>query len=74
MYTAPGVLALLAEPHGWWTSTDGGRTFRHSPGETPSPQWRAAQGRFQIIEGTGKVGRWTGRTLRPLTTQPPYPR
>ena len=73
LYVAPGVLALWAEPHGWWTSTDEGRTFRHSPGEAAPPQWRAAQGRFQIIEATGKVGRWTGKTLRPLATQPPLP-
>ncbi|WP_148272166.1 hypothetical protein [Micromonospora maris] len=73
MYTAPGLLALWAEPYGWWTSTDDGRTFRHSPGEVAPPQWRATQGRFQISEKTGKVGRWTGRTLRPLATQPPLP-
>ncbi|WP_341718365.1 hypothetical protein QQG74_00685 [Micromonospora sp. FIMYZ51] len=73
LFAAPGMLALWTEPHGWWTSTDGGRTFRHSPGETPPAQWRATEGRFQIIERTGKVGRWTGRTLRPLPTQPPLP-
>ncbi|GIJ27922.1 hypothetical protein Vqi01_30840 [Micromonospora qiuiae] len=73
MYTAPGVLALLAKPHGWWTSTDGGRTFRHSPGEAEPSQWRAAQGRFQLVDGTGKVGRWTGTELRPLPAQPGLP-
>ncbi|MEV6691183.1 hypothetical protein AB0M35_06905 [Micromonospora sp. NPDC051196] len=73
MYALPGVLALWAEPHGWWTSTDGGRTFQHRPGEAAPPQWQAAQGKFQIIEETGKVGRWTGKALRPLATQPPLP-
>jgi hypothetical protein len=31
LYTAPGMLALWSEAHSWWTSTDGGATFRHSP-------------------------------------------
>ncbi|MEU6025009.1 hypothetical protein [Micromonospora sp. NPDC047134] len=74
LYAAPGTLALWAEPHGWWTSTDEGRTFQHSPGEAVLRQWQASQGRFQIIEATGEVGRWTGRRLRPLATQPRLPR
>ncbi|MEV6812948.1 hypothetical protein [Micromonospora sp. NPDC051296] len=73
LYVAPGVLALWAEPHGWWTSTDRGKTFRHSKGETPPPQWQAAQGRFQLIEDSGKVGVWDGNALRPVPTQPPLP-
>ncbi|PZG15345.1 hypothetical protein C1I95_19830 [Micromonospora craterilacus] len=73
MYAAPGVLALWAEPHGWWTSTDNGKTFRHTPGEKSPPQWQAAQGRFQLIVDSGKVGRWDGRKLRPLPAQPPVP-
>ncbi|WP_432049598.1 hypothetical protein [Verrucosispora sp. NA02020] len=70
LYTAEGILALYAPQVGWWTSTDRGDTFRHTPGEAPPPEWQAAQGRFQLIESSGKVGRWTGRTLRPLRAQP----
>ena len=73
LYAAPGMLALWTEPHGWWTSPDGGRTFRHSPGEAAPLEWQATRGRFQIIEDTGRVGRWDGRGLRPLPAQPPLP-
>ncbi|TCB93475.1 hypothetical protein E0H26_22180 [Micromonospora zingiberis] len=73
MFTAPGVLALSARPYGWWTSTDGGKTFRHSPGEAVPARWQAAQGRFQIIEGTGEVGSWAGEALHALPVQPPLP-
>ncbi|RIW46882.1 hypothetical protein D3H59_11555 [Micromonospora endophytica] len=73
LYAVPGMLALLAEPHGWWTSTDGGRTFRRSPGPAEPARWQATRGRFQLIEATGKVGRWTGTKLRPLPAQPPLP-
>ncbi|MFI7552053.1 hypothetical protein ACIBQ2_20145 [Micromonospora sediminimaris] len=73
MYATVEVLALWAEPHGWWTSTDGGETFRHSPGEATPASWRQAQGQFQVIEGSGKIGRWDGRRLRTLRTQPPVP-
>ncbi|MGN9811888.1 hypothetical protein ACTMSW_21325 [Micromonospora sp. BQ11] len=73
MYTASGVLTLLSEPYGWWTSIDGGATFRHTPGEAAPPEWRAAQGRFQVVEETGGVGRWDGRTLRRLPAQPDLP-
>ncbi|MFF3853084.1 hypothetical protein [Micromonospora sp. NPDC002575] len=68
LYAAPGVLALLAEPHGWYTSTDGGHTFAHTAQEPVA--WRAAQGRFQIDEATGRVARWEGRRATPLPAQP----
>ncbi|WP_141713991.1 hypothetical protein [Micromonospora inyonensis] len=71
LYTAPGLLVLLSEPHGWYTSTDGGATFTHSR-STP-PLWVGAQGRFQIVESTGKVAEWDGRRLRPLAKQPDVP-
>ncbi|GAB3853668.1 hypothetical protein ACFFMR_26840 [Micromonospora andamanensis] len=71
LYATVEVLALWAEPHGWWTSTNGGETFRHSPGEAAPASWQATQGRFQVIEESGKAGRWDGRRLRPLPTQPP---
>ncbi|WP_092381449.1 hypothetical protein [Micromonospora phaseoli] len=71
LYATVDVLALHAEPHGWWSSTDGGETFRHSPGEDAPASWQETQGRFQIIEGSGEVGRWNGRRLRPVPAQPP---
>ncbi|MDG4794842.1 hypothetical protein [Micromonospora sp. WMMD1082] len=73
LYATVDVLALWAEPHGWWTSTDGGETFRHSPGEAAPASWQEAQGRFQIIESSGEVGRWVDGVLRPLPAQPPVP-
>ncbi|MGC5051311.1 hypothetical protein ACLQ2S_07660 [Micromonospora sp. DT48] len=66
LYATIGMLALWVEPHGWWT-------FRHSPGEAAPAEWRQAQGTIQLIEGTGKVGRWDAGKLRPLPTQPPVP-
>ncbi|MBM0257453.1 hypothetical protein [Micromonospora sp. 4G55] len=71
LYTAPGLVTLLAEPHGWYTSTDGGASFVRTDGEPPA--WRAAQGRFQVIEATGRVGEWDGAALRPLAAQPSVP-
>ncbi|GIJ79909.1 hypothetical protein SAMN05443287_107281 [Micromonospora phaseoli] len=73
LYTAAGMLALVAEPHGWWTSTDGGETFDHSPGLAAPPRWWAAEGRFRVIDHSGTVGRWDGTMLRPLRTQPSIP-
>ncbi|MEU8286266.1 hypothetical protein AB0C01_18230 [Micromonospora sp. NPDC048905] len=72
LYAAPGVLTLWSEPHGWWTSTDGGTSFTHTL-DGPPPQWLGAQGRFQLIEGSGQVGEWDGQRLRPLATQPRLP-
>ncbi|MGC4879467.1 WD40/YVTN/BNR-like repeat-containing protein [Micromonospora sp. DT43] len=72
LYAAPGVLTLLSEPHGWWTSTDGGTSFTHTP-DGPPRQWVGAQGRFQLIEGSGQVGEWDGQRLHPLATQPRVP-
>ncbi|MEH0820626.1 MULTISPECIES: hypothetical protein [unclassified Micromonospora] len=71
LYTAPGLVTLWAEPHGWYTSTDGGASFVRTDGAPPA--WRAAQGRFQVIEETGRVGEWDGAALRPLAAQPPVP-
>ncbi|MFI6782461.1 hypothetical protein [Micromonospora sp. NPDC050276] len=72
LYAAPGVLTLWSEPHGWWTSTEGGTSFRRSV-DGPPPQWLGAQSRFQLIEDSGQVGEWDGQRLRPLATQPPVP-
>lgn len=71
LYTAPGLVTLEAEPHGWYTSTDGGASFVRSAGEPPA--LRAAQGRFEFIDTTGRVGEWDGAALRPLAAQPPVP-
>ncbi|WP_416901728.1 hypothetical protein [Micromonospora echinospora] len=71
LYTASNLLVLLSEPHGWYTSTDGGATFTHS--RSVPPVWVGAQGRFQVVEATGKVAEWDGRRLRPLDTQPDVP-
>ncbi|WP_147252635.1 hypothetical protein [Micromonospora endolithica] len=73
MYTASGLLTLWSEPHGWWTSIDGGGTFRHTPGEKEPAEWRATLGRFQIDQETDRVGRWEGHGLRPLPVQPELP-
>ncbi|MET8832309.1 hypothetical protein ABZV78_00100 [Micromonospora sp. NPDC004540] len=72
LYAAPGVLALLAEPYGWYTSTDDGASFTHTTTDPP-PVLVGARGRFQVIEGLGEVGEWDGRRLRPLATQPSVP-
>ena len=32
LYAVPGAVVLLAEPYGWYTSTDGGATFAHTTG------------------------------------------
>ncbi|MEV0808888.1 hypothetical protein [Micromonospora sp. NPDC050200] len=71
LYTAPGLVVLGAEPHGWYASTNGGASFVRTA-EVPA-EWRAAQGRFQVIEATGRVGEWDGRRSRPLAAQPPVP-
>ncbi|MFE9694160.1 hypothetical protein [Micromonospora sp. NPDC005806] len=73
LYAAPGVLALLAEPYGWYTSTDGGAGFIHTTGDEPPPVLVGARGRFQVIEGLGEVGEWDGQRLRPLANQASVP-
>ena len=72
LYTAPGALVLLAEPHDWYASTDGGVTFTHYPGDAPPAVLRGADGRFQVTED-GMVAEWDGRRLRPLAVQPGLP-
>ncbi|MEU7925890.1 hypothetical protein [Micromonospora sp. NPDC049801] len=72
LYAAPGVLTLWSEPHGWWTSTDGGTSFTHAL-DGPPPQWVGAQSRFQVIEGSDQIGEWDGQRLRPLAAQPRVP-
>ncbi|MET8906147.1 hypothetical protein [Micromonospora sp. NPDC004551] len=72
LYAVPGALVLLAEPYGWYISTDGGATFVHSAGAEPAALV-AARGRFQVVERLGAVGEWDGATLRPLPAQPAVP-
>ncbi|MET7965868.1 hypothetical protein [Micromonospora sp. NPDC005305] len=72
LYAVPGALVLLAEPYGWYTSTDGGVTFAHTTGGEPAALV-AARGRFQVAEGLGAVAEWDGATLRPLPAQPAVP-
>ncbi|MER5700613.1 hypothetical protein ABT023_01450 [Micromonospora sp. NPDC002296] len=73
LYAVPGVLAIFADPHGWYTSTDGGVTFAHTGGDRAPVVWQAAQGRFQLDEATGRAVRWQGRRMTPLPAQPPVP-
>ncbi|MGC4808029.1 hypothetical protein [Micromonospora sp. DT233] len=73
LYAVPGTLALFVDPRDWYTSTDGGVTFAHSLGDRAPAAWRAAQGRFQLDEATGRAVRWQGRRMTPLPVQPPVP-
>ncbi|WP_320067259.1 hypothetical protein [Micromonospora sp. RTGN7] len=73
LYVVPGVLAIFADPHDWYVSTDGGVTFAHTVGERAPAAWQAAQGRFQIDEATGRAVRWQGQRMTPLPAQPPVP-
>ncbi|MEU8259555.1 hypothetical protein AB0C02_02880 [Micromonospora sp. NPDC048999] len=73
LYALPGLLVLLSESYGWYTSTDRGVTFTHHPGAEPPPALGGANGRFQVTEKSGKVARWDGRRLRPLAVQPGLP-
>lgn len=72
LYAVPGALVLLAEPYGWYTSTDGGASFAHTTGGEPAALV-AARGRFQVVEGLGAVGEWDGVAVRPLPAQPAVP-
>lgn len=72
LYAAPGVLVLLAEPYGWYTSADGGASFTHTFGAEPAALV-GARGRFQVMEDPGGIGEWDGRRLRPLAAQPSVP-
>ncbi|GAA4566318.1 hypothetical protein GCM10023176_16210 [Micromonospora coerulea] len=72
LYTVPGAVVLLAEPYGWYTSTDGGVTFAHTTGPEPAVLV-AARGRYQVIEGRDVIGEWDGGRLLPLAVQPAVP-
>ncbi|MEH0935662.1 hypothetical protein [Micromonospora psammae] len=72
LHTAPGMAAIRVDREGWYTSTDGGANFPRTAGEPAV--WRAAQGRFQVDEATGRVARWDGRRLVALAAQPSVPR
>lgn len=72
LYAVPGAVVLLAEPYGWYTSTDGGATFAHTTGGEPAVLV-AARGRYQVVEGRELVGEWDGDRLLPLAAQPSVP-
>ncbi|TDC71234.1 hypothetical protein E1193_29155, partial [Micromonospora sp. KC606] len=71
LYSVPGLVVLLAEPHGFYASTDGGAGFTRA--DEAMVTEASARGRYRIVERTGEVGEWDGRRLRPLPTQPDLP-
>ncbi|MFU8850879.1 hypothetical protein ACNAW0_07820 [Micromonospora sp. SL1-18] len=73
LYAPQGLLALNAEPFGWYASTDGGVTFIHYPEAAEPPALVGASGQFQMAGDSGRVARWDGRRLRPLAVQPGLP-
>lgn len=72
LYAAAGAVAVWSEPQSWYVSTDGGVSFTASRHGVPAA-WTAAQGRFRVVESTGKIAEWAGRRLRPLAAQPGLP-
>ncbi|GAB2944129.1 hypothetical protein GCM10027280_36080 [Micromonospora polyrhachis] len=77
LYAEGSNLVLLAEPYGWWTSTDRGRTFKAAPATADGVPvvYRKLFGRFQVCcdEGTPQVGEWVDDRFRPVPTQPMVP-
>lgn len=75
---AQGVrLVLLAEPYGWYASTDRGGSFTHLPPTDGVPAvYRALFGRFQVCcegDGPDRVVEWVGDRPRPVPAQPELP-
>jgi hypothetical protein len=77
MYAAGDTVALLAEPHGWWLSTDGGATFTHPATKDMSPPFvQALFGRYQPCcdpDDKRRVVEFAGGRMRPVPAQPPIP-
>ena len=77
MYVRGDKLILLAEPHGWWISTDQGRTFTHDPAKGTTPYlYHEAFGRYQACcdaDDNQRVVEFAGGKMRPVPTQPPIP-
>jgi len=74
MTNGHGGLLLFAEPHGWYHSVDGGRTFFHEPWSEQAPDVsRRLFGRFEIEDGSRKLVDWAGGRPHPVPTQPPIP-
>jgi hypothetical protein len=44
LFAGPTLLALTAEPYGWYLSRDGGRSFAHRPGDRPPPEFAEVNG------------------------------
>lgn len=77
MYVRGDRLILLAEPHGWWISTDQGRTFTHDATKDGTPYlYLEAFGRYQSCcdaDDDRRVVEFAGGKMRPVPTQPPIP-
>jgi hypothetical protein len=77
MYVRGDKLILLAEPHGWWISTDQGRTFTHDPAKGTTPYlYHEAFGRYQACcdaDDNQRVVEFADGKIRPVPTQPPIP-
>ncbi|GAB3151323.1 hypothetical protein GCM10027290_40360 [Micromonospora sonneratiae] len=76
LYAEGSDLVLLAEPHGWYASSDRGRTFKPVPGAPRVPvAYRKLYGRFQVCcdDSAPKVGEWVGDVFRPVPVQPALP-
>ncbi|MFB9234799.1 hypothetical protein ACFFWC_04500 [Plantactinospora siamensis] len=72
-------LVLVAEPHGWYASTDRGSTFSHPSARTDPPPaaYFMVQGRFQVCCDRDRrppaVLEWAADRARPLARQPDVP-
>lgn len=80
MYTGDAdTVLLLAEPHGWYLSTDAGRTFRHRPANsrgTPPEYFGVIFGRYwqdYERENAWRIVEKTGSGSAPLPAQPTLP-
>ena len=78
MYVRGDKLILLAEPHGWWISTDRGPDVHPRSGEGNATPYlyHEAFGRYQACcdaDDNQRVVEFAGGKMRPVPTQPPIP-
>jgi len=77
LYARGPRLVLLAEPGGWYVSTDRGATFRHYPIGAEAPiGFQTLAGRFQTCcpgRGALQVMEWVDGRSRPTRAQPAVP-